>query len=83
VRVTYVAGYEPGAGPPELQAIVLRLVVDAWEAIQGAGVASGIKSETLGDRSYTYFTAAEISGAAAHIGADWTNLSNRWRRRLL
>jgi hypothetical protein len=71
VRVTYNRGFETGDGPAELQAVVRRMVLDEWNADN----AGEMKSETIGDYSYTR---ADL--AAAVPGGDWEAFAKRWRR---
>jgi hypothetical protein len=84
VKAEYEAGYAPGAGPQRLQDLVLQAVTERWNSnLAGAQVGSGIKSETIGDYSYTNFTAAELAAAAAALGSSWQDYVSKWRRRLI
>lgn len=51
VKVEYPVGWEPGTGPEELQQLVREMLAVAYGS--GEGIAAGMKSETLGDYSYT------------------------------
>jgi len=68
VRVTYRRGYEPDQGPLELVDLVRQMVASTWRT-RGA---EGMKSETIGDYSYTR------GDLEAH--ADWPTVASRWRR---
>jgi hypothetical protein len=84
VKAEYEAGYAAGAGPQRLQDLVLQAITERWNSnLAGAQVGSGIKSETIGDYSYTNFTAAELAAAAAALGSSWEDYIKRWRRRLI
>lgn len=71
VQITYEAGFIPSEAPKELQDLVLRLVVDAWEWHQPG---DGVQSETLGDYSYKL---ADFTRAAS---GDWAGFLRKWRR---
>jgi hypothetical protein len=71
VRVTYMAGYAIGEGPEELRGLVLDLVKLKWNERGAVGL---MKSETLGDYSYTRGDMEKL--------ASWGEVVNHWRRRL-
>lgn len=82
VEVTYTAGYDPGAGPEELQKILLQMVAEDWSSI-GTEDLGPYKSRSLGDHSWTKWTPAEVAAAAGSLGIDWAALVNQWRPRLV
>lgn len=69
VRVSYTAGYELDEGPAELRDIVLRMVVDRITGDQD----DGLRSETIGDYSYT-------RGDVVSSMPDWPRFAKQWRR---
>jgi hypothetical protein len=71
VRLTYTVGFETGSGPEELKSLVRRLVKIGWD---GAGTKGLLRSETIGDYSYTRGDLEALT--------DWRSVVNRWRRRL-
>jgi len=73
VRVTYSRGFEVGDGPEELRGVIYGMVEMAWLANND----DGIKSETLGDHSWTKYDIATAAGGAA----EWQAIASRWRRQ--
>lgn len=73
-RVTYYAGYALGQGPEELRHLVLQLVAKRWTERKQDGQGLLMKSETLGDYSYTRGDIEAVQG--------WEAVVQRWRRRL-
>ena len=69
VRVIYEAGYNAGAGPAELQLLVLDLVAMRW---RDQGSEAPLLAETLGDYSYR-------TGAVEAL-ASWDATVASWRR---
>lgn len=80
VRVTYTSGYQIGAGPGELQAVVEALVIAKYRELkqQGTDETGALKQETLGDYTYVRFTPAELEGIAG-----FRDVRRRWRRMLI
>lgn len=79
VRVTYTKGFELGDGPPELRAFVTRMVLAMLEELGLTG-AGALKSETIGDHSKTFATAA---GWDPEGMSGWQAMAAQWRRRRL
>ena len=74
VKVVYQSGYPVATGPAELQDLVRQLVAIKWTQHQAGG--SGLmKSESLGDYSYTRGDVEALDG--------WKSAADRWRRRLV
>jgi len=82
VEVTYEAGYVPGSGPKEIEAILLQMVTETWNSM-GTTELGEYKQRTLDDHSWTKWTPAEIAAAAGSLGLDWKDLVRRWSRRLV
>lgn len=83
-RVTYTRGFETGEGPEELQDVVKRMVVERIAEMTASAEGTGeLKSETLGDYSYTNFSPTELAKAAAASGSTWESFVRRWRRQLV
>jgi len=73
VRVTYQHGFEVGEGPAEFRQIVFQMVESAWLSNHD----DGLKSESLGDHSWTKADVVTAAGGPA----DWERLASRWRRQ--
>lgn len=82
-RATYTAGYDPAAIPPppqELAQLVRQMVLASLESAGAIDSTSPLKSETIGDYSYTR---QDLLAAVVAMGDDWTTFVRRWRRGLL
>jgi hypothetical protein len=65
--VVYTGGYQANALPAGLVLIAIKCCVDAWRTF---GQAAGMKSESVGDYSYTKFDSAAIASAIGpYLGA--------------
>jgi hypothetical protein len=71
VKVSYPVGWATGEGPQELQQLVKEMVGMAW-ASHDAGINGNMRSETLGDYSYT-------RGNVENLAA-WQAVATRWMR---
>jgi hypothetical protein len=79
VKATYSAGFVAGAAsnPKHFEDMLLQMVAGAWESWQPSDVGA-VKSETLGDYSYSL---ESLNAAAARLGGSWPSFANQWRRR--
>lgn len=77
LRVTYTSGYDTDTGPAELRALVEALVVGKYRGLT-VGLKGGLKSETLGDYSYTRFGLDELTAQSG-----WESVSRQWKRMLI
>lgn len=73
-EVTFTDGYTLGTAPKDIQALIIDLVSIAYSGLGEEGV----KSETLGDYSYTLDAA--VTAAAASMGDSSLATLNRYRR---
>lgn len=73
-EVVYADGYEVDTAPADIQALVIDLVGIAFSALGE----EGIKSETIGDYSYTLDSA--VTTAAASLSDTSSMTLNRYRR---
>lgn len=73
-EVTFTDGYTLGQAPKDIQALIIDLVSIAYSGLGEEGV----KSETLGDYSYTLDAA--VTAAAASMGDSSIATLNRYRR---
>ncbi len=72
-EVTFTDGYTLGSAPGDIQALIADLVGIAYLDLS----AEGVKSETIGDYSYTLDTA--VTAAAATLSDASTATLNRYR----
>lgn len=79
VEVTYTRGYEIDEGPADLREIILDMVTEKWNGSQESVF---LKSESIGDYSYSNFTDAELASSALAFG-DWESFARAHRRALV
>lgn len=85
VQVTYTNGFREGAGPAELRGLVRDMTLATWRrnvaANAGIGDDASVKSETLGDYSYTNFDGGfSLEAVDPASIAGWARIAARWRR---
>lgn len=78
LRVTYTSGYALDEGPAELRAIVEALVVGRYRGFSAGVTEGGLKSESLGDYSYTRFGLDELMAQSG-----WESVARAWKRMLI